>query len=65
VTRAVVSARGDPLVEVRCLGTDGRGLAVAGVHHRVAWQQASRIDSVIVGKSEYERPVAPGPPVSR
>ena len=27
--------------------------------------RGSRIDSMIVGKSEYERPVAPGPPISR
>jgi hypothetical protein len=38
----------DPFVEVRCLGTDGRGLAVAGMHHRVAGEHkqpvANRLD---------------------
>ena len=44
---------GDPFLEVRGLGADGRVVAVAGAHHRLGRQrqQPVRIESMIVGKS--------------
>src|SRR5215211_7106444 len=46
--RASSMPAGDPFVEVRRLGADGRGLAVAGVHHRVVGKHqqpiANRLD---------------------
>ena len=68
VRRASSVASGDPLVEVGCLVADRRGVAVAGVHDVARRQRSSRrvrIDSMIVGKSEPERPVAPGPPLEQ
>ncbi len=58
---------GYPFLVVDDLVADGGAVAVAGVHDGVAGQLPSRseIDCRIVGKSEYERPVAPGPPENK
>ena len=57
----------DPLLEVGRLGADRRGLAVPGEDDGLGRQRQERprIDPTMVGKSLYERPVAPGPPRKR
>ncbi len=57
----------DPLVVVHDLVADAGGVAVTGVDDRVAGSVPSRseMDSRMVGKSEKDRPVAPGPPLNR
>jgi hypothetical protein len=58
----------EPLLQVRGLRADRRRVAVAGEHDGVGrqGQEAGRvIESMIVGKSLNDRPVAPGPPLKR
>ncbi|KRQ41459.1 hypothetical protein AOT92_11915 [Mycobacteroides sp. H101] len=55
-----------PIVVVHDLVTDGGRIAMTGVDHRIGGEMGRpEMDRKIVGKSENDRPVAPGPPWNR